>query len=126
LYAIGIVIDEMLPAPAQGAVGVEVRSDDEATRALVAAIDHRDTHVCVSAERHLLAALGGTCHSPIAALATLRAGSIQLRAEILTADGSEVQAAETIFAADDAGAPAQLGRALLAQASPALRALFAD
>lgn len=126
LYAIGTVIDEMLSAPAQGAVGVEVRSDDLAVRALVAAIDHCATHVCVSAERHLLAALGGTCHSPIAALATLRAGSILLRAEILTADGSEVQAAETIFADDDAEAPAQLARDLLAQASPALRALFAD
>jgi hydroxymethylbilane synthase len=67
---IGTALEDMLPAPAQGAVGVEVLAANARVRALVQAIDDRPTHLCVSAERRLLEALGGSCRSPIAALAT--------------------------------------------------------
>ena len=80
---------------------------------MLAAIDHRPTHEAVNAERALLAALGGDCHSAVAALA--RDGIV--KAEILSADGSEIRSGE--------GAPAALARRLLDQASPALRAMFA-
>jgi hydroxymethylbilane synthase len=104
---------DLLPAPAQGAIGVEILAARDDLRALVGAIDHRPTHEAVDAERAFLAALGGDCHSAVAALAE----SGRLRAEILSADGGEVHAGD--------GEPAELAHRLLARASPALRAMFA-
>lgn len=121
---VGTVIEGMLPAPAQGAVGIEVRAGAEEVAALVKAIDHEETHLCVSAERRLLEGLGGTCHSPVAALARLEDGRILLRAEILTGDGSECREASARFEARDMQAPLDLARRLLYAASPELRALF--
>ena len=114
LGGIGSAVEGMLPAPAQGAIGVEVRAGDNKVRSLVEAIDDEATHRCVAAERAFLAALGGDCRSAVAAHAI----EACLRAEILSPDGDEVQAGED----DD---PAELARRLLAQASPALRAMFA-
>jgi hydroxymethylbilane synthase len=102
----------LLPAPAQGAVGIEIVVTREDLQALLAPIDHRPTRDAVAAERAFLAALDGDCHSAVAA----RAQEGRLRAEILSADGSEVQAGE--------GEPAALAADLLARASPALRAMF--
>jgi hydroxymethylbilane synthase len=121
---VGTVLPHLLPAPAQGAVGVESRADDRRLRALVAKIDDEATHHCVAAERRLLAALGGTCHSPIAALAVFDGDEILLRAEILTGDGRESARGETRFAPADEAAPAELAHRLLREASPALRSLF--
>ena len=118
LSEIGTTIDDMIPAPSQGAVGVEVAAKGGEIRALVEAIDDAATHRCVDAERAFLAAIGGDCRSAVAAHAHCDAGRIWLRAEILLPDGSEVRGAE----GDD---PAALARALLDAASPALRALFA-
>lgn len=113
-----IPIDTMLPAPAQGAVGIEIRAGDDEVHALLAAIDHAATSAAVFAERALLATLGGTCHTPVAALAEANS----LRAEILSPDGAEHHAATrntaTLEAARD------LGEELLSRASPSLRALF--
>jgi hydroxymethylbilane synthase len=121
----GTIIGDMLPAPAQGAVGVEVRSgDDEVTR-LVEAIDHIETHACIAAERRLLEGLGGTCRSPVAALAQMEVGQVFLRAEILTGDGSECRGGSARFKPFDAEAPVQLAMRLLEEASPELRKLFA-
>ncbi|WP_336962194.1 hydroxymethylbilane synthase [Sphingobium aquiterrae] len=120
-----IPIDTMLPAPAQGAVGIEALAGNDAVRALLAAISHSDTFDCVMAERALLLALGGTCHSPIAALAVIAGEGIHLRAEILSEDGAEHVMGEARFARGDHEAPAALGRDLLDRAGPALRALFA-
>ena len=122
---IGTALEDMLPAPAQGAVGVEVLAANARVRALVQAIDDRPTHLCVSAERRLLEALGGSCRSPIAALATAEESAILLRAEILTNDGSEYEAGQISFAPDNHDAPLALARHLLSRASPALRSLFA-
>ena len=80
--------DVMLPAPAQGAVGIEVRADDAETAALIGAIDHRETSACVRAERALLAGLGADCHTPVAALASLAGETLRMRAELLAEDGS--------------------------------------
>ena len=125
--AVGTTIspEEMLPAPAQGAIGIEIRTGDRTLESLLAAIDHRPTHACVTAERDLLAALGGTCRSPIAGLAVWEDGSIWLRAEILSEDGREYEAAEARFATGDKAAPAALAGTLLERASANLRALFA-
>jgi hydroxymethylbilane synthase len=80
--------DMMLPAVAQGAIGVEIRADDQRVRALLAPLHHQPTAVCIAAERALLAGLDGSCRTPIAGLATLEAGSLHLRGMILTPDGS--------------------------------------
>jgi len=122
---VGIVLDDFLPAPAQGAIGVEVRSADRRVRTLVAAIDHRPTHACVAAERRLLEGLGGSCRSPVAALAVLDGDELWLRAEILTEDGAEVERGERLFASGDESAPIELARELLDRAPARLRALFA-
>lgn len=122
---IGATLDELLPAPSQGAIGIEVRAGNRRLAAAIEEIDHRPTHACVMAERRFLEGLGGTCHSPVAARATLRAGEIRLRAEILTADGQDWEDVDVRFPAGDAEAPLRLARDLLARAGPALRALFA-
>lgn len=119
-----IPIDVMLPAAAQGAVGVECRAGDDFTANLTGAVDHAPTWSCIMAERALLAALGGSCRSPAAALATLESGRIHLRAEILTEDGRERVQRQAEFAVDDIDAPARFARDLLDSASPALRVLF--
>ncbi len=103
---------DLLPAPAQGAIGVETLAACADLRPLLDAIDHRPTHDAVNAERAFLAALGGDCHSAIAALAV----GATVRAEILSADGREVHEGE--------GEAEALAHRLLDQASPALRAVF--
>ncbi len=120
-----IAIDVMLPAAAQGAVGVECRTGDDFTANMIGAVDHAATWACVAAERALLAALGGSCRSPAAALAVFSDdGRVRMRAEILREDGTERVARSADFAADDHDAPTRLARALLGGASPALGALF--
>ncbi len=121
----GILLDDVLPAPAQGAIGIEVRSADRRVRTLIATIDHRPTHLCVAAERRLLEGLGGSCRSPVAALATIEGERIRLRAEILTEDGREVERCDASFAIGDDKAPLEFAREMLANAGPGLRALFA-
>lgn len=84
----------MLPAAAQGAIGLETRLDDAETHALLAPLDCAETRVRVAAERALLAALDGSCRTPIAALATMERGRLKLVAKILSPDGSRVRYAE--------------------------------
>jgi hydroxymethylbilane synthase len=80
--------EAMLPAPAQGAIGIEARADDVQVLAALAAIDDAPTSRCVLAERALLAALKADCHSPVAALAGLAGEMLTLRAELIAEDGS--------------------------------------
>jgi hydroxymethylbilane synthase len=118
-----IPIDTMLPAPAQGAVGIEARADDADTLAWLAAIDDRDTHDAVAAERAFLAALGADCHSPVGALAVREGDALWLRAELLSEDGRHRVAGEARLATpEEAGA---LADRLLAEAPDALAHLFA-
>ena len=119
-----IEVTEMLPAPAQGAVGIEARADDAAMRAMLAAIDHPATSACVRAERALLAALGADCRSPVAALAEWDGDMLSMRAEILSEDGRACQAGDLRFAPDDTAGPAALAAALLDRAPPSLARLF--
>ena len=79
--------DQMLPAPGQGALALQCRRDAVATRELLAELNDADSAECVEAERSLVAALEGDCHSPIAALATLAGGRMRLRAAVGARDG---------------------------------------
>jgi len=101
--------DDMLPAVCQGAIGIECREDDDRTRALLAAVDDRATAICVAAERAFLAALDGSCRTPIAGLATLDGDTVSLRGLLVRPDGSETLAAQRDGSATD---PGTLGRLL--------------
>jgi hydroxymethylbilane synthase len=77
----------MLPAVAQGAVGIEIREADAATAAALVGLNHAATATCVTAERAFLAKLEGSCRTPIAGLAELSGGQLAFRGAILTPDG---------------------------------------
>ncbi len=123
---VGVAIEpsDILPAPAQGAIGIECRADDAMTSILLKAIDHSDTHQAVLAERAFCRALGGTCHSPVAAYAQVDGEQIDFACEILSEDGGERVAEVARFAVGDLDSPALLARTMLDRASPEIRRLF--
>jgi hydroxymethylbilane synthase len=100
-----IAPEDMLPAIAQGAIGIERRADDMTTAALLEAIHDGPTGQRLAAERAFLAALDGSCETPIAGLAELDGSTIRLRGEVLRPDGSE-------SLRDDQTAPIEDGAAL--------------
>lgn len=121
-----ISLDVMLPAPAQGAVGIEARADASATRELLAAISDDATMASVVAERALLKALGGDCHSAMAALATHQAdGMLHLRATLYAPDGSDAVSSNATGPAIAQDWVAALAVQLLTSAPPGIRSLFA-
>jgi len=89
-----ISIDVMLPACAQGAVGVECKIDDDKTNSLLAALHDEDTASRIYCERSLNATLGGSCQTPIAAFAELTGDTLNLRALIGTPDGTQILKAD--------------------------------
>ena len=116
--------DEWLPAPGQGAIAIECRAADTEMRKLLAAIDDAPSRAAVTAERALLAALGGNCHSPIAVFTQADDAGLHMRASLFSPDGTERVDGEARFATDDSAAPAGLARDLLSRASPAIAAHF--
>lgn len=80
---------EMLPAVAQGAIGIERRLDDDNTASLLAAIHDTATGQRLAAERRFLLTLDGSCETPIAGLATLEGATLSLKGEVLRPDGSD-------------------------------------
>jgi hydroxymethylbilane synthase len=116
--------DEMLPAVAQGAVGVELRMNDGKTRDLIARANHRATDLAVTFERAFQAALGGSCRTPIAGLATwLGPHTITFKGSVLSLDGAkrhDVARIATVAKAADAEREGDdAGRELLARAGRA-------
>ncbi|WP_405405439.1 hydroxymethylbilane synthase [Paracoccus sp. Ld10] len=111
--------EEMLPAVAQGAIGIERRADDHDCAALLAAINDPVTGIRIAAERSFLRRLDGSCQTPIAGLATLDGDHLTLRGEILRPDGSEVVAsARTGLASDGPLMGVELAEDLLSRAGP--------
>jgi hydroxymethylbilane synthase len=100
-------LDDVLPAPAQGAICIEARERDARVNGLLAAIDHAPTMIAITAERALLAALDGSCRTPIAALAETADGSLRLRGLVATPDGAKLWRTERSGASQDA---ARIGR----------------
>lgn len=115
---------DWLPAPGQAAIAIECRAEDARTRARLAAIDHAPSRDAVLAERALLAALGGNCHSAVAVLTTTEGDALCLRAVLYSPDGAERVEAVARFAAGDRDGPARLAADLLARATPAITAHF--
>lgn len=89
-----LVAPDWLPAPAQGAIAIECRDDDAATRALCARLMHAPTHTCVAAERAMNRALHGSCHVPVAAYCVVEPdGGLWLQGLVGEADsGRQVRA----------------------------------
>ncbi len=117
-----------LPAVGQGALGIECRADDTATRAVLAPLHDSETATCVAAERGVLLALGGDCRTPLGAFAERAGAVMRVRAFIAEADGSslrrdgrEVPWPETEAAAREIGLAlgGALGRAISTNAVPA-------
>lgn len=116
---------EFLPAPAQGAIGIEIRADDTRVAELVAPLNHEDTSIAVLAERGLLATLDGSCRTPIGAFTELHVNGCTLTGEILSTDGSVRYRAERSGAiADAARIGLDLGAELRAEAGPAFAEMF--
>ncbi|MDZ4738132.1 MAG: hydroxymethylbilane synthase [Rhodospirillaceae bacterium] len=118
--------DDILPAPGQGAIGIEIRADDADLEALLAAVDHAPTRLAVEAERACLAALDGSCRTPIAVYAEpadIGGDRWRIRALLALPDGSEIHRIEDH--ADAAAAVmmgAELGRRLKAKVGAAFLA----
>ena len=98
---------EFVPDPGQGALAIETREDDPHVRSLVHVLNVLDAHVCVGAERAFLRELGGGCHTPCGALATINDNTLTLHAMLGTEDGSRLCRHS---AATDIGQAEQLGR----------------
>lgn len=111
--------EDMLPAVAQGAIGIERRGDDSRAATMLEAIHDGPTGQRLAAERTFLAHLDGSCETPIGSLAELDGGNMRLRGEILRTDGTEVYNDDVSGAIEDGP---EMGRAmaakLLAQAGP--------
>lgn len=117
--------EEWLPAPAQGAIGVECRTDDARARELLSAIDDRMSRATVEAERALLEGLGGTCHSPIAVLSRPAEKGLDMVAAIFSKDGTQrIEGRCRAATLDERAAVRELAADLLHRAPPAIRSLF--
>lgn len=97
-------VEEMLPAVAQGAIGIEIREDDPATRSLLEPIHHAETEVRLAAERAFLAGLDGSCRTPIAGLCVVSGERLSFEGEIIRPDGTERLVVSRLGAQSDAAA----------------------
>lgn len=104
--------DVMCPAVGQGALAVETRADGGPVQEIAKRLDHRESRIAVTAERAVLAALGGGCQVPIGAYATVDSGIVRIRAIIVSPDGTEMVRKQ---ASGPTGDAMEIGRALGAE-----------
>lgn len=103
--------DVSVPAPGQGIIAVETRRNDTATREAVSRLHDADTGVALSAERALVAALGGGCQMPLGGIAVHDAGELDMEAAVTSRDGRQVVRSHRRGSVDD---PVALGRQVAA------------
>ena len=114
-----IETDVMLPAVAQGAIGIERRVEDTNMAEMLSAIHDAPTGQRLAAERSFLLELDGSCETPIAGLAELDGGRLHLRGEVLRPDGSEaINDAMSCPIEDGVQAGKEMAQKLLSQAGP--------
>jgi hydroxymethylbilane synthase len=112
-------VETMLPAVGQGALAIETRADDAELRDWLMPLNDAASAACVTAERAMLAALDGSCQTPIAGLAELAGSELRLRALLLAADGSAERRAEgSAPVADAVALGADIGAQLRRDAGP--------
>jgi len=119
-----IPVELLLPAPGQGALGLECRTDDNMTQSVLTTVNNQSTFWAVQAERAFTRALNASCHSPVAALALLDDGELHIRAQLFSEDGAEMIEEKTVFECGDDDSPRQLARRMLEGAPPSVRSLF--
>ena len=119
-----IPVEILLPAPCQGVIGIECRTDDHLVQSVLSTVSHPATFWQVMAERAFTRALGGTCHSPVAALAILDEGELNMRAQIFSEDGSEMIEEKAVFECGDLSKPVEMAKAMLERAPASIRSLF--
>jgi hydroxymethylbilane synthase len=83
------MLGDFLPALSQGAIGIEIRDTDTRAREIVTQLNHKDTEIALDCERAFQRALGGSCRSPMAGLATVQGGVLAFRGEVIAPDGSD-------------------------------------
>ncbi len=98
-------LDEMVPAPGQGALAIQVREDDEVTLEVVRKLDHPRSRLAFDAERAVVAGVGGDCSVPLGAYAEEREGAVRLLAVVIRPDGTDLVSAQA-----EAPDPQQAGR----------------
>jgi len=114
----------MLPAPGQGVIGMECRTNDTRTQSVLTTVNNPITYSCVMAERAFTRALGASCHSPVAAFCAFEDGDLRMRAELFSEDGSDMVEDRAVFECDDCATPERLAHSLLAAAPDSIRRLF--
>src|SRR5258707_4242102 len=102
---------QWLPALCQGAIGIEIRSEDDTASRLVEAIDDAQTHLAIACERGFLAALDGSCRTPIAGLADLDGSHLFFRGEVLTVERRDSWTASRQVHCEDSGSEHSRARA---------------
>lgn len=98
--------DEFTPAVGQGALGLEIRSDDMEMAEIVAKLNHKPTWDCIAAERTFLKTMGGGCYAPITALAKMEGGGLRISGMVASPDGGKILRAEvdnSTLSAEEAG-----------------------
>ena len=121
-----IPVETLLPAPGQGALGLECRTDDNMTQSVLTTVNNQITYWAIQSERAFLRALNGSCHSPVAALALLDDGELHMRAQLFSEDGSEMVEEKAVFDCGDDDAPRKLALRMLENAPASIRSLFAS
>ncbi len=89
-----VALDEMLPAVGQGAIGIEMRGQDKKKLSFIDQFNCLETQLCVTCERGVLRALGGSCHTPVGVLAQLIDGQMRLSVRVVALDGSQIWSKE--------------------------------
>ena len=119
-----IPTEVMLPAPGQAVIGMECRTNDTRTQSVLSTVSNGITYNCVMAERAFTRALGGTCHSPVAAFCAFEDGDLRLRAQLFSEDGVDMVEGRAVLDYGDNSPAAELARSLLAEAPESIRRLF--
>jgi len=120
-HATPLPLDEMVPAPGQGALAVQARADDDRTRQVVRQLDHPRSRLAYEAERALVLRLGGDCSLPLGAYAEQREGGVRLLAVVVRPDGSDLVWAQ-VEAPTPEQAAAEVAETLLAGGAAAILA----
>ena len=114
----------MLPAPAQAVIGMECRTNDTRTQSVLTSVNNQITFHCVMAERAFTRALGGTCHSPVAAFCAFEDGDLRLRGQLFSEDGADMVEDRVVFDCGEEEQAEELARKLLERAPDSIRRLF--
>jgi hydroxymethylbilane synthase len=113
-----------LPAPAQGAIGIECRANDYKTKEIIGSINHLPSFEEVMGERTLLRALGGNCHSPIAMITNYRHTELYLRCVLFSPDGAERIEAHADGTVEEHDWIKKMGEDLIASLPPSMSSYF--